>query len=213
MPRLRLLLALAALAGVLAAGCSDDDEGSEGADAGTAAETAPVEKPRANGRGGKAAREAGKGKGRVRGKAAKRRPTAAELARERRAIEKEKAEDEKDDREFDRSFKQTPFEETVATLPIRKPPLFVQQYITDGNTVYTAVAPKRFFCGRSPARRRALVTEFYRDADRRFRRRGIENFVQIVTPVAETLEELPALAIGRKGSVSLTRRGRAKGPC
>ena len=209
MPRLRLLLILAALLGVLVAGCSDDDQGSEGADAGTAAETAPVEKPKANGRSGKTPRKAGK----VRGKAAKRRPTEAELARERRAIEKEEAEDKKDDREFDRSFKQTPFEETVATLPIRKPPLFVQQYITDGNTVYTAVAPKRFFCGRSPARRKVVVAQFYRDADRRFRRRGIENFVKIVTPVAETLEELPALAIGRKGSVSLTKRGRAKGPC
>ncbi len=211
MPRRRhphAILALAALGAVLAVGCSGDDDGKEGAS--TTTETAPAEKTTTQGGNAEGSR-AGKKKDAT----PKRRVSKAELEKERRALRKEAAEDRKEDREFDRAFDETAFEKLVAKLPIREPPLYVEQYITsrDSSTVYTAVASKRFFCGRSAARRKAAVASFYRDADKVFRRGGVEDFVQIVTPIAETTESLPALAIGRKGKVSLTERGRAKGPC
>lgn len=212
MPRpthLRVVLLAAALVAVLAAGCSDDDE-EEGA--GTGAASVPTETaPTTSEQRGEKAKE--RSRGRSRG--AKRKVSKAELEKERRALRREAAEDRKEDREFDKAFQETPFERLVAQLPIRKPPLFVEQYITSrgSSTVYTAVDPKRFFCGRSAARRRAAVSSFYRDADRVFRRGGVDDFVQIVTPIAETTERLPALATGREGKVSLTKRGRAKGPC
>ena len=216
MPRPRFLLALAAVSALLAAGCSEDDDSDEKAS--TTPETAPVEKPKARsktegpkkGAGDKKAR-AGKRKG----KSDKTTVTKAAVEKERRAARREEAQDRKADREFDQEFNETPFERIVSELPIRKPPLFVEQYITEkgSTTVYTAVSLKRFLCGRSAAQRKAAVAAFYREADRLFRRRGIRNFVQVVTPVAATTEELPALATGRNGSVKLTARGRAKGPC
>jgi hypothetical protein len=207
---LRLLPCLAVLIAGFAVGCSDDDGESGKDSASTTAETAPAEKPdRRPTRAQKSRR------GSAKGDAARRRLSTAELAEERRALKREAAKDRKEDREFDRAFNETRFEKILAELPIRKPPLFVEQYITSGgsSTVYTAVAPKRFFCGRSAARRKAAVSAFYRDADRLFRRRGVEDFAMVVTPVTETIESLPALATGRDGKVSLTRRGRAKGPC
>ena len=209
-PHLRVLPSVAILIAVFAAGCAGDDEeaGKEGAP--TTAETAPVEKPDARRKpAGKASRRKRKGT------TAKRKPSKAELEAERRALKREAARDRKEDREFDRAFRETPFERAVAQLPVRRPPLFVEQYITStgSSTVYTAVAPKRFFCGRSVARRKAAVSAFYRDAERLFRRRGIKDFALVVTPTAETTESLPALATGRDGKVSLTRRGRAKGRC
>ena len=193
MPRrrqLRPLFALTALLAALAVGCSGDDE-----EPGKAAEE----------------RRAGADKAQT----AKNKPSKADLATERRALAKEAERDRKADRELDRGFSETPFEKIVGQLPIRKPPLFVEQYITSegSSTVYTAVARKRFLCGRSPADRKAAVSRFYRDADKLFRRSGVKGFVQIVTPIAETTDRLPALAVARQGSVSLTKRGRAKGRC
>ena len=120
-----------------------------------------------------------------------------------------------DDRKFDQAFKPTPFGKLVDRLAIRKPPLYVEQYveIEGSHKLYTAVEPKRFFCGRSPSRRKAAVRMFYSDASRLFSRNGFSDFVQVVTPVSETAEKLPALAVGREGSVSLTSRGKGKGPC
>lgn len=208
--RLRVFPSLALLVAVLAVGCSDDDEEAGREDASTNPETAAVEKPDPR---RKAADEPRRGK--AKGTTAKKKPSKAELEAERRALKREGAQDRKEDREFDRGFSETRFEKIVSELPVRRPPLFVEQYITSkgSTTVYTAVAPRRFFCGRSPARRRAAVSSFYRDADRLFRRRGVKDFVLVVTPIAETTESLPALAMGRDGKVSLTRRGRAKGPC
>lgn len=216
MPRPRLLLAVAAAAALLAAGCSGDDESDEKAS--TAQETAPVERPKARSETEapkKGANDKKPEAGKRKRKSDKTAATKAEVQKERRAARREEAQDRKADREFDQEFNETPFERTVLELPIRKPPLFVEQYITEkgSTTVYTAVSLKRFLCGRSAAQRKAAVTAFYREADRLFRRRGIRNFVQVVTPVAATTEELPALATGRKGSVQLTARGRAKGPC
>ena len=207
-----MILALAALIAVLAAGCSGDDEDSGKEEASATTQTAPAVKPKP--RNGKAEKRSRGGKKKGKG-TVKRRVSKAELEKERRALKREASQDRKEDRKFDRAFDETAFEKLVADLPIRKPPLFVEQYITSrgSSTVYTAVATKRFFCGRSAARRKAAVSAFYRDADRVFRRGGVKNFVQIVTPIAETTERLPALAVGRDGKVSLTKRGRAKGPC
>lgn len=211
---LRVLLPLAAVGAGLAAGCSAGDE--PGEKAATAPERAPVEKPeprseREGSKNGEKKKEEDKRKGKV----AEAPVTKAQIEKERRAARREEAQDRKADRKFDREFEETPFERILTQLPIRKPPLFVEQYITerDSSTVYTAVSPKRFFCGRSTAQRKAAVTAFYRDADRLFRRGGVKDFVQVVTPIAETTEELPALARGRNGSVTLTKRGRGKGPC
>lgn len=214
--RLQALPLLAALAALAVAGCSGDDD-SDKDKASTAAETAPVGKPKARTKSGEPAKKSAGAKRSAgkKGKTVKGTVSEAELQKEREAIRKEEAEDRKQDREFDREFSETALERIVSDLPIRKPPLFVEQYITSkgSSTVYTAVGPKRFFCGMSVARRKAAVTEFYRTADKRFRSKGVRDFVQVVTPVAETTERLPALAIGRKGSVRLTARGRAKGPC
>ena len=210
---LRALLPLAVLVTLLAVGCSDDGDKSDKGQASTTTETAPAEKAERRGRSGKGAKE--RSGRRKKGATAGKRVSKAELEKERRALRSEAARDRKEDREFDKGFRETPFEKIVGGLPVRKPPLFVEQYITESgrSTVYTAVAPKRFFCGRSAARRKAAVSSFYRDADKLFRRRGVEDFVQVVTPIAETTERLPALAIGRNGKVSLTERGRGKGPC
>ena len=205
----RVLPFLVILIAVLAVGCSGDDEESGKDTASPSAETAPVEKPAPREK-----RADGPRRGRAKGDTVKK-LSKADLEEERRARKREAAKDRREDREFDKAFSETRFERIVSELPIRKPPLFVEQYITSrgSSTVYTAVAPKRFFCGRSAARRKAAVSSFYRDADRLFRRRGVDDFALVVTPIAETTESLPALATGRDGKVSLTRRGRSKGPC
>ena len=210
---LRVLIPLAALMAVLAVGCSGDDESDEqkaSTAPETAPETAPAEKPKRRPRS-----ERGKAAGGKKGRTAKKRVSKAELEKERRARAREAAQDRREDRKFDKAFSETAFERIVAQLPVRKAPLFVEQYITSqgSSTVYTAVDPKRFFCGRSTARRKAAVTAFHRDADKLFRRKGVKNFAQVVTPLAETAESLPALATARGGTVKLTKRGRGKGPC
>jgi hypothetical protein len=117
--------------------------------------------------------------------------------------------------QFDQNFKQTPFEKLISELPIRKPPLYVEQYITNpgSHKLYTAVARKRFFCTLTPGQRALAVQVFYRDASKVFRAGGVKDFVQVVTPLAETTERLPALAVARHGSVQLTGLGRARGRC
>ena len=138
----------------------------------------------------------------------KEREEAQREAAEARQQERELKDLDKDDEEIDKSF-DSPFERAILKLPIRKPPLYVQQYITgEGHKVYTAVDEKRF-CKMSPAKREAAVTSFYKAADRGVRRAGVKDFVQVVTPLASTAEELPALATGRAGKVSFSRRGRS----
>ena len=136
------------------------------------------------------------------------RDEALREAEEAQQQERELKDLEQDDKELEESFEGTPFERAIQKLPIRRPPLYVEQYITgEGHKVYTAVAERRF-CRMSAARREAAVTSFYKAADRSLRRAGVKDFVQVVTPLAATTEELPALATGRAGKVSLSRRGR-----
>jgi hypothetical protein len=104
------------------------------------------------------------------------------------------------------------FNQVVAELPIRSQPLPIQQYIIEqGHSLIARPETRDFYCGRSVAQRFAAVEAFYREADRVFRAGGVKDFVQVVTSLSRTTEKLPAFAIGRNGSVSLTRL--ARGPC
>lgn len=180
-----LLLLLLTLA-LLVAGCGDDD------DSGDAASTQT-------------------GKDEIR--RAKTAPNPKEVAgaRQERADEKRQKQEEQDledDEEFDKAFEDTPFDRVVDKLPIRKPPLHVQQYISgDGHKLYAAVSRKRF-CALSAARRNSAVGSFFDDADRTFRRGGIDDLELVVTPLAETLDKLPPLATASGKTVKLTSRGR-----
>ena len=183
--RFTALAALAVLAlALVVAGCNGDDEKKAGESTTTTGDRAKAPPPPND------------------------RDEAVREAAEAKQQERELKDLDKDDEEIDKSFEETPFERAVVKLPVRRPPLYVEQYITgDDHKVYTAVDEKRF-CKMTAARREAAVTSFYKAADRSLRRAGVKDFVQVVTPLATTTEELPALATGRAGKVSLSRRGR-----
>lgn len=210
MRRLRissLLVAIAIAAAAVFSGCGGEDDSPDEAGSPPATGTAP-ERPQ----GGRGQERSGGGE------RAKERGKESTEAESRRLETRERREDRKDDKafeKFDEDFEETPFEKLIAKLPVRKPPLFVEQYITTegSHKVYTAVDEKRFLCELTPRQRKAAVSAFNRSANRVFRGAGVKDFVQVVTPLAETTEELPALAIARNGSVSITVRGRGAGPC
>lgn len=141
---------------------------------------------------------------------ARRRTRRAAVRRER-----ERERDRKADRRFDRDFKESAFDKLVGKLPIRKPPLHVQQYITTSGShrVYTAVDRGRFLCRMTPAQRRKAVAGFFRAADRVMRAGGIDDFAQTVTVTTQDAQDLPVLARAKRGSVTLTGQGRERSPC
>lgn len=117
---------------------------------------------------------------------------ARRIARDRKEQKRELERFEKEERRFDEQFRETPFDKLIAKLPIRRPPLYVEQYITDkGHTIYTAVARKRFVCKMSAQQRKKAVAEFYRAANKSFLAGGIKDLAVIVTPLAETIESFP----------------------
>lgn len=209
------LIALALTALVAAAGCGGDDDSSDEA---KPAKTATGPDAEALARAERerriaAAKEKRAGK---KGRPKKsRREIREQRAREAAQLRKEREQERREDREFDKGFEETPFDKLVDKLPIRKPPLYVEQYITDAKShkLHTAVDRKRFFCKMTPRQRKKAVEGSYRAADKVMRSGGVTDFVQVVTLTAETLEDLPTLATARKGSVSLTKLGRGKGPC
>jgi len=138
-------------------------------------------------------------------------PSDEELQEEVRERDRDRAEEQK----FDEPFRRTRFDRLIAKLPIRKPPLYVEQYITTSGShkLYTAVNRKRFLCDLDVAQRKQAVADFYRTATKVFREGGVNDLVQVVTPASQTTEELPAIAMARDGSVSLTRLGRARDGC
>ena len=84
----------------------------------------------------------------------------------------------------------------------------VRAYYRHGShELYARVDEKRFY-RMSVHAREAAVKAFYRKARPLFEKEGIKNFVLVVTPWTETTEHLPALAVGRGGSVSITPLGR-----
>lgn len=208
------MLALALVALIGAAGCGGGDDSSD--DVAKPAKTATAPEAEALGKAERERRIAAAKKERAQKNGKKpKHESKAERAREAREIEKERAQDRKVDREFDKGFEETAFDKLIDKLPIRKPPLYVEQYITDGKThkLFTAVNRKRFFCKLNPRQRGRAVEGFYREAEKVMRAGGVKDFVQVVTVTAETVEELPALATARNGSVALTRLGRGRGPC
>ena len=145
-------------------------------------------------------------------------------------------------RAFNEQFRRTPFDKAIDKLPLRRPPLHVEQWVTDSprDKLPTKAARERFyrmsdrareaavrrfyragpkklyarvdrerFYGMSVREREAAVKAFYRDAEPWFKRAGIKDFVLVVTPWTETTKDLPALAVGRGGSATLTPLGRA----
>jgi hypothetical protein len=128
---------------------------------------------------------------------------------------RDRAQDREFDREFDRGFRESAFDKLVARLPIRKPPLYVQQYITTSGShrVYTAVSRRRFLCRSTPAQRRRAVARFYRDARRVMRAGRVDDFEQVVTVASQTTQKLTALAQAKGGRVALTGPGRERNPC
>ncbi len=145
----------------------------------------------------------------------RRTPPPAEEAEEPRRTPSPAEEAEEPDRNFDKGFDETSFERLLGRLPLRKPPLYVQQIITESPThkVHTRVDRRRFICAMTVPERKAAVESYYRAADRLFRESGIHDYVQFVSPLTDTAELRPALAVGRDRTVTLTRQGLAKGPC
>ena len=130
-------------------------------------------------------------------------------ARQERADERtrQREEEELEDEKFDQSFEETPFDRLVDKLPLRKPPLHVEQYISgDGHTLHAAVNRKRF-CALPAARRKRALTSFFESADRTFRRGKVDDLEVVVTPVTEKLDELPALATASGKTVKLAANG------
>lgn len=146
-------------------------------------------------------------------------------------------------RAFNEQFRKTPFDKGIDQLPMRKPPLEVEQWITDlpPDKLTTEAARERFYRMSRRARaaavrkfyrtgpkklyaridedrwyrmsqreRAAAVRAFYRNAEKIVKKKGIRDFVLVVTPLTKTIKELPAFAVGRDGSVSITPLGRSR---
>ena len=110
-----------------------------------------------------------------------------------------------------RSSAADPFERMLDVFEFKRAPLFVQQMTSspDSHRVYLGVDHPTY-CLLAPDARRAVVEEVYSPADRALRASGISDLEFVVVPVtgrATRLEQ--ALAIGRRGVVRLTQRGRA----
>ena len=144
------------------------------------------------------------------------------------------------DAAFDKLFEKTALDRVVDELPFREPPLNVRQWVfTDRSptldtiaarrrfyrmsareqlrlltpklehTLYARVDEKQFYALSEQAREAAVRT-FYRAADALFRKAGIRDFVLVVSPLTESVDKLPALAVGRDGTATLTLLGRAR---
>lgn len=118
------------------------------------------------------------------------------------------------DAAMDAQFATTPFEDAVDQLPLRRPPLFVEQLLLEDGThdLVVRVKPRRFLCGLTAAERTAAVRGYFEAADRIMRKAGIDDFALTVDGVRETGEVRPLARAGERG-VSLTRRGRDTSSC
>ncbi len=110
-----------------------------------------------------------------------------------------------------RSSAADPFERMLDEFEFKRAPLFVQQMTSsaDSHRVYLGV-DRPTYCLLAPDARRAVVEEVYSPAERTLRAAGVtdlEFVVVAMTGRAARLEQ--ALAVGRRGVVRLTQRGRA----
>lgn len=106
----------------------------------------------------------------------------------------------------------SPFDRAVDALPLRKPPLHVEQFLLQENGHELVVRTSRFFCRGSLSDRRAAVRAFYEGAREVMRAHGIEDFVLVVDALRETGEVKP-LARAAGDDVTITARGRRPGRC
>lgn len=111
--------------------------------------------------------------------------------------------------------KPSPFGSAVEDLPLGRPPLRVRQYVVNEGANELIARPRAadFFCGKTLNARTASVGAFYRQAQRVFRRRGIDRLTLVVAPLTDEIDGLRPLARSRNGRVTLTARGRAERRC
>jgi|SRR5215213_604373 len=107
------------------------------------------------------------------------------------------------------------FSASVDELPIRKPPLPIQQYvITKGSHEIIARPNARdYFCLGGVDARHAAVIAFYTEARRRFSMRRIRDFSLVIAPISPTLEHIRPLAHARDDTVTLTGFGQTERAC
>lgn len=122
----------------------------------------------------------------------------------------ERAQEEAADAEFGTD---DPYDKAVDTLPLGKPPLYVKQFmIDDSHELVVRIAPRRFFCDRTPEQRLTAVSEYYAQARRKMAAAGIDDFAMVVDGLRDS-GVVRALARAQGDEVSLTARGRGTGPC
>jgi len=105
----------------------------------------------------------------------------------------------------------SPFLQAQETLPIRQPPLPVQQYIVQERSHVITARPDLgdFLCRlRTPAARLAAVRAFYLEADAVFRSYGVRRWQLVVAPYSNSTSDIEPLARASSGSVVLTPFGR-----
>jgi hypothetical protein len=108
---------------------------------------------------------------------------------------------------------ETPFDRVIDTLPIREPPLPVQQYMSFGGRHLLVVRPTAhdYYC-LSVGQRQAVVAAFSAQATPLFRSRGIHDASFVFDALRSTGVVHP-LARARGSSVSLTALGRQRRSC
>lgn len=104
-----------------------------------------------------------------------------------------------------------PYQRAFDDFSFKRGPLYVQQLITGGDDHRAFVAViKDHFCLLTTAARRQAADAVYQPLDRRLRDAGIDDFAFIVIPLTQTAPatSAAALAVGRRGKLRLTARGR-----
>lgn len=115
---------------------------------------------------------------------------------------------------LEEEFAQTPFGGAVDELPLRKPPLHVQQFVLEGDShdLVVRVAPRRFLCDLSAEQRVTAVRAYFTAAERVMRDAGVRDFRLTVDAVRDTGEVRPLARASERG-VHLTARGRDTRSC
>jgi hypothetical protein len=121
---------------------------------------------------------------------------------------------DRDTRRQEAELTRTPYEKAVERLPLHTGPLYVEQVTLDPtHRLVVSVQTERSFCGRSPSQRQAAVADFYGKAVKLMRARRVKGFELFVSPLSKPPTAKYDLAVGRRGSISLTAYGRGNGPC
>ena len=107
------------------------------------------------------------------------------------------------------------YDRAFGALPYRAGPLPVAQTIVSSSRpdlLIARLAPARFFCLGSPARRAAAVASYYRRARAQVRARGLGDLQLVVAPLGRTAQVTVVWARAHAGRVTLTAAGRG-GSC